>query len=346
MTSLEESDGPPPFADALGRRLRDLRISVTDRCNFRCPYCMPAEVYGENYRFLPRPELLTFEELERLARVFASLGTKKIRITGGEPLIRHGLPELIERLAAIPGIEDLSLTTNGFLLAKQAETLARAGLQRVTVSLDSLEPETFRKMSGRDFGPERTLEGIEAAAAAGLSPVKINTVVQRGVNDGDFVALAEHFRGTGHVVRFIEYMDVGTLNGWALDEVVSAEEIVKAIDAVAPLKPLEENYPGEVARRWAYRDGSGEIGVIASVTAPFCGGCTRARLTIEGRLVTCLFAAGGVDLRGSLRDGAGDEEIREIIAGTWRARRDRYSEERAQAGGAARPKIEMYQLGG
>jgi cyclic pyranopterin phosphate synthase len=343
------ADAPErPLADALGRRLHDLRISVTDRCNFRCPYCMPAEVYGENYRFLPRPELLSFEEIERLARIFAGLGTRKIRITGGEPLLRHGLPDLIARLAALPGIEDLTLTTNGYLLAKQARTLAEAGLKRVTVSLDSADPETFRRMSGRDFGPERTLEGIEAAAAAGLTPVKINCVVQRGVNEGDVVALARRFRGTGHVLRFIEYMDVGTLNGWSEHEVVSAGEIVKAIDAVAPLEPLDPGYEGEVARRWAYRDGGGEIGVIASVTAPFCGGCTRARLTIEGRLVTCLFASDGVDLRGPLRAGATDEALRELVAGTWRSRRDRYSEERAgrRRSGAARPKIEMYQLGG
>jgi cyclic pyranopterin phosphate synthase len=333
--------------DALGRPLRDLRISVTDRCNFRCPYCMPAEIYGENYRFLPRPELLTFEELERLARLFAELGTEKIRITGGEPLLRHELPSLIERLAAVPGIRDLTLTTNGFLLAKQARALADAGLHRVTVSLDSDDPEVFRQMSGRDFGPERVLEGIEAAAAAGLTPVKINCVVQQGVNEESVVALAERFRGTGHVLRFIEYMDVGTLNHWTPDEVVGAEEIVKRIDAEWPLEPLDPNYAGEVARRWAYRDGAGEIGVIASVTAPFCGGCTRARLTIEGRLVTCLFASGGVDLRGPLREGASDDDLRALVAGTWTQRRDRYSEERARLReGGDRPKIEMYQLGG
>jgi len=336
--------------DARGRPLRDLRISVTDRCNFRCPYCMPAEIYGESYRFLPRPELLQFEEIERLARIFAELGTEKIRITGGEPLLRHELTDLIERLAAVPGIRDLTLTTNGYLLAQQARALADAGLQRVTVSLDSDDPETFRQMSGRDFGPERVLEGIEAAAAVGLAPVKINCVVQRGVNDEGIVALAERFRDTGHVLRFIEYMDVGTLNHWTLDEVVAAEEIVKRIDAEWPLEALDPNYAGEVAHRWAYRDGRGEIGVIASVTAPFCGGCTRARLTIEGRLVTCLFAAEGVDLRGPLREGASDDALREIVAATWMRRSDRYSEERARLheGGESgeRRKIEMYQLGG
>jgi cyclic pyranopterin phosphate synthase len=335
--------------DALGRPLRDLRISVTDRCNFRCPYCMPAEIYGENYRFLPRPELLTFEEIERLARIFAELGTEKIRITGGEPLLRHELPRLIERLAAVPGLRDLTLTTNGFLLAKQARDLADAGLHRVTVSLDSDDPETFRRMSGRDFGPERVLGGIEAAAAAGLTPVKINCVVQKGVNEDAVLALAERFRGSGHVLRFIEYMDVGTLNHWSEDEVVGAEDIVKRIDARWPLEPLEANYPGEVASRWAYRDGAGEIGVIASVTAPFCGGCTRARLTIEGKLVTCLFASDGVDLRGPLREGEDDDALRERIEGVWRRRTDRYSEERArlrESGRSDRHKIEMYQLGG
>jgi cyclic pyranopterin phosphate synthase len=338
----------PGLPDRLGRPLRDLRVSVTDRCNFRCPYCMPADVYGESYRFLPRPELLTFEEIERLARIFAGLGTEKVRITGGEPLLRHELPELVSRLARIEGIRDLTLTTNGFLLARHARALADAGLDRVTVSLDSLDPEVFRRMSGRDFGPERVLEGIEAAAAAGLSPVKINCMVQRGVNEDGLVAMARRFRGTGHVLRFIEYMDVGTLNGWSPDEVVSGEDVVKRIDAVFPLEAMEPAYPGEVARRWAYRDGAGEIGVITSVTRPFCGGCTRARLTIEGRLVTCLFAAGGVDLRGPLREGADDGTLRDLVEGTWRGRADRYSEERAgrRARGGAGRRIEMYQLGG
>jgi len=334
--------------DTLGRRLHDLRISVTDRCNFRCPYCMPAEIYGENYRFLPRPELLSFEEIERVARIFAGLGVEKLRITGGEPLLRHELPRLIERLAKVPGIRDLTLTSNGFLLAKQARALADAGLARVTVSLDSDDPEVFRRMSGRDVGPERVLEGIEAAVAAGLSPIKINCVVQRGVNDGGIVALARRFRGTGSVLRFIEYMDVGTLNHWSPEEVVSGQEIVERIDAEWPLESLEPNYPGEVARRWAYRDGQGEIGVIASVTAPFCGDCSRARLTIEGKLVTCLFAADGVDLRGPLRAGESDDALRARIEAVWRRRTDRYSEERARlrAKGGEHPKIEMYQLGG
>jgi cyclic pyranopterin phosphate synthase len=345
LRSPPELPRDPLPRDGLGRRLHDLRISVTDRCNFRCPYCMPAEIYGEKYEFMRRAELLRFEEIERLARIFTELGVEKIRITGGEPLLRHELPRLIEGLAAIPGVRDLTLTTNGWLLTKHAAELARAGLQRVTVSLDSHDDETFGRMNGRGFATARVLEGIDAAAAAGLSPIKINCVVERGVNEDSIVPLARRFRGSGHVVRFIEYMDVGTLNHWKPDQVVTAAEIVERIAAEFPLEPLEPSYPGEVAERWAYRDGSGEIGVIASVSQPFCGDCTRARLTIDGVLVTCLFAAGGRDLRGPLRDGASDAALREIISHTWLARRDRYSEERA-ASGSARPKIEMYQIGG
>jgi cyclic pyranopterin phosphate synthase len=326
--------------------MRDLRISVTDRCNFRCPYCMPAEIYGEKYRFLPKPELLSFEEIERLVRILVPLGVEKLRITGGEPLLRHDLPRLVESLARVEGVRDLTLTTNGFLLAAQARSLAAAGLRRITVSLDSHDDETFGRMNGRGYGTARVLEGIEAAAAAGLSPIKINCVVQRGVNEHSIVPLAQRFRGTGHVVRFIEYMDVGTLNGWDPAQVVSAKEIVTAIDAVFPLAPLEPAYAGEVAERWAYRDGSGEIGVIASVTQPFCRGCTRARLTIEGRLVTCLFAAGGRDLRGPLRSGASDAELRDLVAGVWTRRSDRYSEERAEQRSHPQPRLEMYQIGG
>jgi cyclic pyranopterin phosphate synthase len=312
---------------------------------------MPAEIYGEQYAFMPKPELLTFEEIERLARIAVSLGVEKIRITGGEPLLRHQLPHLIERLAAIEGVLDLTLTTNGYVLAKQARSLRDAGLQRLTVSLDSADEAVFRAMSGREFSPARVFEGIEEADAVGLRPIKINCVVQRGVNDHTIVELARRFRGTGHIVRFIEFMDVGTLNHWDLSQVVSAAEIVERIGAEFPLEPAEPNYHGEVAQRFAYADGQGEIGVIASVSQPFCGGCTRARLTIEGKLVTCLFAAGGRDLRTPLRGGASDEALRELIAGTWRSRRDRYSEERAaltDATGhvAARPKIEMYQIGG
>ena len=332
--------------DRFGRPMRDLRISVTDRCNFRCPYCMPAEIYGEKYQFLAKPELLSFEEIERLARIFVGLGVEKLRITGGEPLLRHGLPRLIEALARIDGVHDLTLTTNGFLLAAQAQSLADAGLRRITVSLDSHDDETFGRMNGRGHGTARVLEGIEAAAAAGLSPIKINCVVQRGVNQDSIVPMARHFKGTGHVVRFIEYMDVGTLNGWDPAQVVSAGEIVKAIDAVFPLAALEPGYAGEVAERWGYRDGSGEIGVIASVTQPFCGGCTRARLTIEGNLVTCLFAAGGRDLRGPLRAGASDAELRAIVEEVWTRRSDRYSEERVERAGASPRRLEMYQIGG
>ena len=345
------SPAPDPIEDALHRRLHDLRISVTDRCNFRCPYCMPAEIYGDRYPFLSRPELLTFEEIDRLARLFVGLGVEKIRITGGEPLLRHNLPSLIARLATIEGLRDLTLTTNGYLLARQAEALAAAGLQRVTVSLDSHDEEVFRRMSGRDLGPARVLEGIDAAAAAGLTPIKINCVVQRGVNDHTCVELARRFRGTGHIVRFIEFMDVGTLNGWDLAQVVPASEIVARIGEHFPLRPADPNYAGEVASRFLYEDGAGEIGVISSVSAPFCGGCTRARLTIEGRLVTCLFAAGGADLRTPLRAGETDDALRERIARVWWLRRDRYSEERAaltDATGhvAPRAKIEMYQVGG
>ena len=337
--------------DRLGRPMRDLRISVTDRCNFRCPYCMPAEIYGDKYEFLARPELLSFEEIERLARLFVEQGVEKIRITGGEPLLRHQLPRLIESLAGIEGLRDLTLTSNGVLLAKHAGALASAGLQRVTVSLDALDEETFGQMNGRGVGAEGVLEGIAAASAAGLRPIKINCVVERGVNEHAIVPLARHFRGSGHVVRFIEFMDVGTLNDWNLAKVVSAQEIIERISAEFPLVPADPNYPGEVARRWRYEDGEGEIGVIASVTAPFCGDCNRARLTIEGRLVTCLFAAGGVDLRTPLRAGASDDALSELIAGTWSKRADRYSEERAGRTGLdgrtpARPRIEMYQIGG
>jgi len=340
----------PDLRDRLERPLRDLRISVTDRCNFRCPYCMPAEIYGESYRFLPKPELLTFEEIERLARLFVGLGAEKLRITGGEPLLRHGLPDLLARLSAIEGVRDLTLTTNGYLLARQADALRAAGLKRITVSLDSHDEETFRRMSGRDFAPARVLEGIEAASVAGLRPIKINCVVQRGVNDHGMVALARHFQGSGHIVRFIEFMDVGTLNGWDLSQVVSAREIIERIDAEMPVEPADPNYAGEVAKRWRFKDGSGEIGVISSVTEPFCGGCTRARLTTEGRLVTCLFAEGGTDLRTPLREGESDDALRERIRRVWANRTDRYSEERTaqtRTGDAtSRPKIEMYQIGG
>ena len=308
---------------------------------------MPAEVYGERYAFLPRKEVLSFEEIARIARLCVGLGARKLRVTGGEPLVRADLPDLIAQLAAIPGVEDLALTTNGHLLEKFAESLARAGLTRVTVSLDSHDPIVFRQMSGGFSEPERVLAGIAAAQGAGLGPIKINCVVQRGVNEHTLVELAERFRGTGHIVRFIEYMDVGTRNHWELAQVVPAREIVERLSAAFPLEPLEANYPGEVARRYRYCDGQGEIGVIASVSQPFCGDCTRARLSADGSLVTCLFATAGRDLKGPLRSGASDEELAGLIAGVWSRRRDRYSEERAGlAEGRAGSRIEMFRLGG
>jgi len=338
--------------DRLARPLRDLRISVTDRCNFRCPYCMPAEVFGERYPFLAREQILSFEELERLVRLFVGFGVEKLRITGGEPLLRQGLPELIERLARIDPTLDIAITTNASLLARHAEALLKAGLRRVTVSLDSLDPEVFHAMSGQRFSVDRVLAGIAAAEAAGFGPIKINCVVQRGVNDDGLVDLARHFHGSGHIVRFIEFMDVGTRNEWKLDQVVPGSEILERIGAVLPLEPVDPRYRGEVARRWRYVDGGGEIGVITSVSAPFCGDCTRARLTTEGALVTCLFAHGGIDLREPLRSGADDDRLREIIASTWRGRRDRYSEERQELlqiegeDAPRRPRVEMYQIGG
>jgi cyclic pyranopterin phosphate synthase len=339
-----------PQLDAVGRPLRDLRISVTDRCNFRCSYCMPGDVYGEKYRFLPRTEILSFEEIERLTRLFVSLGATKLRVTGGEPLIRHQLPALIERLAAIEGVEDLALTTNGYLLAVVAQSLKDAGLRRVTVSLDSDDEEVFKRMNGRNFSPDRVLAGIDAAHRVGLTPIKINCVVRRGVNDHTLVNLARRFRGTGHIVRFIEFMDVGTRNAWDLEQVVTAAEIVERIHAEFPLAPADRNYRGEVANRHVYQDGSGEIGVIASVTGPFCSDCSRARLSAAGSLITCLFASGGCDLKTPLRQGASDAELLEIIRGVWGRRTDRYSEERMAKAPAARgedrSRIEMHEIGG
>ncbi len=334
-------------ADSFGRPLRDLRISVTDRCNFRCPYCMPAEVFGDRYEFMPRPQILSFEEIERLARIFVALGATKVRLTGGEPLVRTDVAELISRLAKIDGVKDLALTTNGYLLAGRAEALADAGLQRVTVSLDSLDDEVFQRMTGKGYRVDRVLAGIDAASAAGLGHVKINCVVQRGVNEESIVDLARHFKGTGHIVRFIEFMDVGTLNRWNRDGVVPGVEILERLSASMPLEAAEPNYVGEVARRYAYADGGGEIGIIASVTQAFCGDCTRARLSADGRLVTCLFAEDGLDLKTPLRAGATDAELREYIAGVWTKRSDRYSEERSDPDARiSRERIEMYQIGG
>jgi GTP 3',8-cyclase len=333
------------LADASGRALRDLRISVTDRCNFRCVYCMPKDVFGRDYPFLPHDALLTFEEIARVARVFVELGVNKIRLTGGEPLLRRRIERLVEMLASLPGSPDLTLTTNGALLAKKAKHLREAGLKRITVSLDSLDDATFRAMNDVDFPVQRVLEGIEAAAHAGLAPVKINMVVKRGVNDASIVPMAKRFRGSGHIVRFIEYMDVGATNGWRMDDVVAAADIVAAIDREHPLEPIDANYAGEVAERWRYVDGAGEIGVIASVTQAFCRDCTRARLSTDGSMYTCLFANRGHDLRELLRSGATDGELRNAIIAIWRQRGDRYSELRTAATVRA-PKVEMSYIGG
>src|SRR5215813_7936145 len=337
-------DTSAPVVDTLARPMRDLRISVTDRCNFRCTYCMPKDLFGPDYAFLARSEVLSFEEITRLARIFRGHGIEKVSLTGGEPLLRKGLPRLIEMLAGIGGL-DLTLTTNGSLLARQARALKDAGLNRVTVSLDSLDDEVFRAMNDVDFPVARVLESIDAAAAVGLAPVKINMVVQRGVNDHTLVSMAKRFKGTGHIVRFIEFMDVGATNGWRMDDVVPSAEVVRRIDAELPLATVEPNYAGEVAERWRYRDGSGEIGVISSVTQAFCSTCTRARLSTEGMLYTCLFATAGYDLRGMLRGGAPDGEISDSVAGIWHIRADRYSELRTAETAKLR-KIEMSYIGG
>ncbi len=330
--------------DRRGRPLRDLRLSVTDRCNFRCTYCMPKERFGRDYPFRPRQELLTFEELTRVARVFASLGARKVRLTGGEPLLRRDLERLVAMLARL-GELDLTLTTNGALLEGKAAALAEAGLHRVTVSLDSLDDAVFRAMNDVDFPVAKVLRGIEAAARCGLTPLKVNVVVKRGVNEAGVVELARYFKGSGHIVRFIEYMDVGHSNGWRMDQVVPSAEIIERIDAELPLEPLEQAYAGEVAQRYRYRDGGGELGVISSVTAPFCGDCSRARLSADGTLFTCLFATGGLDLRALLRGGADDAALAQAVMQAWRARDDRYSELRS-AETAGLPKVEMSYVGG
>jgi GTP 3',8-cyclase len=332
------------LSDRLGRSLRDLRISVTDRCNFRCVYCMPKEIFGKDFQFLDRKALLSFEEIERLARIFHALGIEKVRLTGGEPLVRRNLETLIAKLAAIPGL-DLTLTTNGSLLTQKAPALRAAGLNRITVSLDSLDDAVFRAMNDVDFPVARVLEGIDAATAAGFAPVKVNMVVKRGLNDASIVPMARFFKERGHILRFIEYMDVGDTNGWRMDDVVSAAEIVARIDRELPLEPADANYRGEVAKRWRYRDGGGEIGVIASVTQAFCRDCTRARLSAEGQLYTCLFAHAGHDLRALLRDGATDAAITAFIEALWAQRADRYSELRSQQS-APLKKIEMSYIGG
>ena len=340
---------PITVLDKFRRPLRDLRISVTDRCNFRCTYCMPAEIFGERYEFLQKADLLSFEEIARLTRIFVELGVVKVRMTGGEPLVRSEVEKLVSMLARIDGIGDLTMTTNAYLLPQKATVLRNAGLHRLSVSLDTLDDAIFREMNGRGFGVGRVLEGIAAAEDAGFRPIKVNAVVQKGVNDHTLVDLARYFRERGHIMRFIEYMDVGNLNGWRLDDVVSAEDIVARIDAEMPLEPAEPNYRGEVANRYRYKDGGGEIGVIASVTQPFCGDCTRLRLSPEGMLFTCLFGVNGTDLRTPMRDGADDAEITGIIRRTWSVRTDRYSEERSSMTDelrALRKKVEMYHIGG
>ncbi|HEY4633685.1 MAG TPA: GTP 3',8-cyclase MoaA [Candidatus Limnocylindrales bacterium] len=335
--------------DTLGRPLHDLRISVTDRCNFRCTYCMPKEVFGRDYEFLPRDQVLSFEEIERAARAFVSLGVEKLRITGGEPLVRRDLPRLIASLAALrtpDGRElDLTLTTNGAALRALAGPLARAGLRRVTVSLDSLDDAVFGAMNGVDFPVARVLDGIDAALAVGLAPVKVNMVVRRGINEASVVPMAGWARETGVTLRFIEYMDVGHSNGWRLDEVVGAGELIASVTGTWPAEPADPAYRGEVAGRWRYLDGAGEFGIISSVTRPFCRDCTRARLSADGQLYTCLFAVAGRDLRAVLRDGSTDDELRTFIAGIWRARDDRYSELRS-ASTSTLPKVEMFAMGG
>ena len=332
--------------DTLDRPLRDLRISVIDRCNFRCPYCMPEDQYPRDHAFLSKAERLRFEEIERLARIFVGLGVRKLRLTGGEPLLRRDLPELVRQLAAIPGEVDIAMTTNGSLLAEKVDALRAAGLDRITLSLDTLDPNTFAVMSGGRGDVGDVLKAVDAAERAGFAPLKINTVVMRGVNDGQVLDLVERFRGTGHIVRFIEYMDVGTCNDWQRELVVPSAELRERIGARWPLVPLVANYGGEVAQRYAFADGAGEIGFISSVTEPFCGDCSRARLSADGRLYTCLFATSGHDLRGPMRAGASDEELAGLVRAVWSARDDRYSEARSELRTAERRRVEMYEIGG
>ena len=331
--------------DTLGRPVRDLRISVTDRCNFRCTYCMPKEIFNRDYEFLARGALLSFEEIDRVARSFVRHGVRKIRLTGGEPLLRKGIEGLIAKLSLIPDLEEVTLTTNGALLGRKAQDLAAAGLRRVTVSLDSMQDAVFAAMNDVGFGVQGVLDGITAAAEAGLAPIKINMVVKRGVNDGSILDMARHFKGSGHTLRFIEYMDVGTTNGWRLDDVVPARDIVQMLDREFGIEPVGPSYRGEVAQRWRYRDRTGEVGVISSVTQPFCSDCTRARLSAEGVLYTCLFATSGTDLREVLRAGASDKMLDEVVCGLWTNRADRYSETRSSQTVGLR-KVEMSYLGG
>ncbi len=332
--------------DTMGRPIRDLRISVTDRCNFRCTYCMPKEIFGSDYKFLERGEKLTYEEIARVARLFVERGVSKIRFTGGEPLMRRQVEKLIEMVAAIGGVEDLTLTTNASLLARKASQLKAAGLNRVTVSLDAVDDPTFTRMNDVGFLVADVLEGIQVASDVGLGPIKINAVIQRGVNEHAVLDMARHFRGTGHIVRFIEYMDVGTTNGWRLTDVVPAAEMIAAINDEFPVEPADPNYRGEVAKRYRYKDGAGEVGLISSVTEPFCGSCTRVRLSAEGGIYTCLFAGSGTDLKGPIREGATDDEIGSIIDSTWEARTDRYSEIRSSQTVSIGQRVEMSYIGG
>ncbi|MFI4904984.1 MAG: GTP 3',8-cyclase MoaA [Burkholderiales bacterium] len=343
LDALRGDDASAPPLDMRGRPLHDLRISVTDRCNFRCVYCMPKAVFDSDYKFLVQDKLLTFEEIERVARAFVAAGVTKIRLTGGEPLLRRRLERLVEMLAKLP--VELTLTTNGVLLARKARALRDAGLTRVTVSLDALDDPTFKAMNDVDFPVSEVLAGIDAAAAAGLAPIKINAVIKRGRNEHAIVPLARHFKGSGHIMRFIEYMDVGHTNGWRMDDVVSARDIVAAIDRAMPIEPAAPNYVGEVAERWRYRDGSGEVGVIASVTQAFCSDCTRVRLSTDGKVYTCLFARSGDDLRARLRSGASDDEIAAVVRAIWSLRSDRYSELRSAATRTL-DKVEMSYIGG
>jgi GTP 3',8-cyclase len=347
-SSIVELPVKPRPHDTLGRPLHDLRISVMDRCNFRCPYCMPRETFHENYRFLKSNERLSFEEITRLTRLFVDLGVRKVRLTGGEPLLRSNIADLVGDLTAIEGVQDVALTTNGVLLAQHAVELKANGLHRITVSLDTIDPEIFKHMSGGMGDLERVLEGIRAAQDAGLAPIKLNSVIERGLNDHTALDLIEHFRGTGIIVRFIEYMDVGNRNHWSPDRVVPSRELVERISKRWPLHPVEENYRGEVAERYAFDDGQGEVGFISSITNPFCGDCTRARLSSEGVFYTCLFARSGLDLRAPMRDGASDAELTQLVSDTWTRRSDRYSEVRSQVRSGEQPlrKIEMYYIGG
>ena len=341
MKNLDEGS----VTDKFNRGLRDLRVSVTDRCNFRCPYCMPAEIFGERYQFLPRADLLTFEEIVRVVTASVQLGVRKIRLTGGEPLVRSNIEQLVEMIASVNGIEDIAMTTNAYLLDGMADKLKRAGLHRVTVSLDSLDDEVFQQMNGRGFSTAKVLKGSSAAKEAGFDVIKINAVVQKGVNEHTLLELVEWCRENYIVPRFIEYMDVGTLNGWKLDEVFSAAEIVSVINSEYPVEPADPNYLGEVAKRYRFKDGNGEFGVISSVSQPFCGDCTRARLSPEGQFVTCLFAESGKDLRKLLRHGVDDRELSEEIASVWAVRDDKYSEDRSSMT-VLRKKVEMYHIGG